>query len=162
MNNKYLLFLAVLMLFTKVSFSQEFVEDISAYESITLEDFVKNHSFPTISVKESYPKEDFVRVSRKLERLYFSIVGAELRKSDSLSISKNFKKLPRLLSRDYRKATKRLINKLKHFKASVNNNSKYVIKPRYQLEVEPNPIAYNISLEYVLINKINNKTYKIK
>lgn len=149
------------MLFSKVSLSQEFVEDISDYESIILKDFIENHSFPSISVQKSYPKENFIRVSQELKRQYFSTVGADLSKSDSVSISKNFSKLPSLLSHDFGQATKKLIKKIKNYKTSINNNSIYIIEPRYQLIVDSNPIAYKIRLEYILINKIKNKTYKI-
>lgn len=162
MSKKIILLLCALAFFAKDSFSQDFVENLSAYQLITLEDFIKGHSDAKFTIRGSYPQEYFVRSSMELERLYFNEVGAVLKKSDSLSVSKNFKKLPYTLSRQYKKETKKLIKKLKRFNVSTSSTSDYLIEPRYTIRIErPNPIAYTLSLEYVLINKPENKIYKM-
>lgn len=105
---------------------------------------------------------NFVRLIEDLERSYFNEVRAALKKLDSLSVSRNFKKLPHSLSRQYEKETKKLIKKLYCFNGRTSSTSDYLIEPRYTIRIEqPNPIAYTLSLEYVLIDKLENKIYKI-
>src|SRR5690606_17107742 len=112
---------------------------------------MNGHSDPKFTIRGSYPQEYFVRSSMELEGLYFNEVGAVLKKSDSLSVSKKkFKKLPYTLSRQYKKETKKLFKKLKRFNVSTSCTSDYLIEPRYTIRIErPNPIAYTLSLEYV-------------
>jgi hypothetical protein len=165
MNRKLILCLgAFVLLLTERSFSQSFVQDISSRQSVGLEDFIKNHSGRAFSIRANYPQSDFERSAQELEKLYFDEVGSVLESKDSLSVSSNFKKLPRSLSRQYKKETKKLVKRLKRLNVTISANAlDYIIEPRYLLQIEKQkPIAYVLSLEYILIDVSENKSYRVK
>jgi hypothetical protein len=163
-RNKRSLFYLVVFIFLldESSYAQSFVEDISIYRPAKLEEFIMAHPGRTFSIRENYPPNVFERSAAELEKLYFNEVGSSLESTDSLSVSNNFRELPRSLSRQYRKETKKLVKRMERLNTTIVHSSDFTIEPRYLLRVEtPDPVAFTLSLEYLLIDKAENMSYRI-
>lgn len=162
MRIKDIFLLGVVVLFTKSAFSQDFVQNISGDPTIALKDISEYLPNDRVLLKQSYSQQYFVTAVKEVERSYFANVGPAISLTDSISISNNFSKLSRTLSRQYKKETKKVIKRLKFLDVVICDSCDYEIQPRYLLIIEEgSPAVYTIKLEYVLVNTLDSNIYRI-